>query len=30
MTVLWRGWMRLSETVIALRAGRQAGLIDSG
>lgn len=30
MTVLWRGWMRLYETVIALQAGRQAGLIDSG
>ena len=27
MTVVWRGWMRLHETVTALRAGRQAGLI---
>jgi len=29
MTVIWRGWMRLYETVIALRAGRQAGLFNS-
>jgi hypothetical protein len=29
MTVIWRGWLRLYETVIALRAGREAGLIDS-
>ena len=30
MTVLWRGWVRLYETVLALQAGRQAGLINSG
>ncbi len=29
MTVIWRGWTRLYETVIALRAGRQAGLLNS-
>jgi hypothetical protein len=29
MTVIWRGWISLYETVIALRAAREAGLIDS-
>ena len=29
MTVVWRGWMRLYETVIALRAGKQAGVLNS-
>lgn len=29
MTVLWRGWLHLYETVIALRAARLAGLIPS-
>jgi Transposase DNA-binding/Transposase Tn5 dimerisation domain len=29
MTVIWRGWMSLYETVIALHAAREAGLIDS-
>jgi hypothetical protein len=29
MTVIWRGWMRLYETVIALRAGKQAGVLNS-
>jgi hypothetical protein len=29
MTVIWRGWLHLYETVIALRAARLAGLINS-
>jgi hypothetical protein len=29
MTVIWRGWMSLYETVLALRAAREAALIDS-
>lgn len=29
MTVVWRGWMSLYETVIALGAARDAGLINS-
>jgi hypothetical protein len=29
MTVIWRGWIRLYETVIALRAGKQAGVLNS-
>jgi hypothetical protein len=29
MTVIWRGWVSLYETVLALRAAREAGLIDS-
>jgi hypothetical protein len=29
MTVIWRGWISLYETVLALRAAREAGLIDS-
>ena len=29
MTVIWRGWLHLYETVIALRAARSAGLINS-
>ncbi|MGH8291672.1 MAG: IS4 family transposase [Steroidobacteraceae bacterium] len=29
MTVIWRGWLHLYETVIALRAARVAGLINS-
>jgi hypothetical protein len=29
MTVLWRGWISLYETVIAFRAAREAGMIDS-
>ena len=29
MTVIWRGWISLYETVIALRAAREAGLINT-
>jgi len=29
MTVIWRGWLHLYETLIALRAARLAGLIPS-
>jgi hypothetical protein len=29
MTVIWRGWISLYETVIAFRAARQAGMLDS-
>ncbi len=29
MTVLWRGWMRLYEDVLVIRAARAAGLINS-
>lgn len=30
MTVLWRGWMRLYEDVLVIRAHKQAlGLVDS-
>lgn len=29
MTVLWRGWMRLYEDVLVIRAARDAGLINS-
>lgn len=29
MTVLWRGWISLYETVIAFRTARAAGMIDS-
>ena len=29
MTVIWRGWISLYETVIAFRAARAAGMINS-
>jgi len=29
MTVIWRGWISLYQTVIAFRAAREAGMIDS-
>jgi hypothetical protein len=29
VTVIWRGWISLYETVIAFRAAREAGMIDS-